>query len=160
MKEDTACFTGHRVIPESQKQEIRRQLEAVVIDLIKEGYVHFRAGGALGFDTMAAETILCLKEKYPFVRLSLILPCASQADHWSNADRGRYQSILTRADQVTYVTHTYRRGCMHIRNRKLVDESSVCVCYLTKQTGGTAYTAAYAKKKGLRVISIGAGGKA
>lgn len=155
MKEDTACFTGHRMIPQSQSQEIRDRLEKAVGHLIKTGYVNFLAGGALGFDTMAAETVLSLKEKYPHVRLFLILPCISQAKNWSEADRRRYQSILIQADQVTYAAHAYRRGCMHARNRQLVEESSACVYYLTKQTGGTAYTVEYAKKKGLLMIPIG-----
>ena len=34
----------------------------------------------------------------------------------------------------------------------LVDNSNVCVCYLTEDTGGTAYTVNYAIKSGLKVI--------
>lgn len=44
-------------------------------------------------------------------------------------------------------------GYMHKRNRYLVDNSSVCVCYLTEDTGGTAYTVNYAIKSGLKVIN-------
>ncbi len=40
------------------------------------------------------------------------------------------------------------------RNRHLVDCSSVCVCYMYKDTGGTAYTADYAYKKGIEVVNI------
>ena len=36
----------------------------------------------------------------------------------------------------------------------LVDRSSVCVAYLKRQNGGTAYTADYAKKQGLEIINI------
>jgi len=42
---------------------------------------------------------------------------------------------------------------MHKRNRHLVDNSSVCVCYLNKENGGTAYTVDYAGKKGLELIN-------
>ena len=44
---------------------------------------------------------------------------------------------------------------MFERNRKLVDMSTYCICYLTKATGGTAYTVKYAKKKNLQIINIG-----
>lgn len=42
------------------------------------------------------------------------------------------------------------------KNRHLVDNSSVCVAYLTRSGGGTAYTVEYAKKHGLKVINIAA----
>lgn len=40
------------------------------------------------------------------------------------------------------------------RNRHLVNSSSVCVCYLTKDTGGTAYTVKDAKQKGLQITNL------
>jgi hypothetical protein len=43
---------------------------------------------------------------------------------------------------------------MQKRNRHLVDNSSVCICYLTKPTGGTAYTVNYARRSGLQVINM------
>ena len=43
---------------------------------------------------------------------------------------------------------------MHRRNRHLVDHSGTCICYLTRSTGGTAYTVDYARKKGLRIINV------
>lgn len=43
---------------------------------------------------------------------------------------------------------------MHRRNRHLVDNSGVCVCYLTRNSGGTAYTVNYAKKQGVNVFNI------
>lgn len=43
---------------------------------------------------------------------------------------------------------------MFKRNRHLVDNSSVCICYQTKETGGTAYTVEYARKHGLRIINL------
>ena len=43
---------------------------------------------------------------------------------------------------------------MFKRNRYLVDHSSLCICYLTRQTGGTAYTFNYAKNKGIEIINI------
>ncbi len=42
---------------------------------------------------------------------------------------------------------------MFKRNRHLVDHSGVCVCYLTKERGGTAYTAQYAQRQGLEIVN-------
>ena len=53
-----------------------------------------------------------------------------------------------------YVASTYGPGCLFERNRRLVDGSGICLCYLTAETGGTAYTVRYARKQGLPVINL------
>ena len=154
MKEKTVCFTGHRTVPFLKKGSITKKLRDALIELIEDGYCNFCAGGALGFDTIAAQTVLDLKNEYPFIRLILVLPCKSQADGWRESDIKKYEEIKACADEVIYTSEHYYRGCMHTRNRHLVNMSSVCVCYLTKQTGGTAYTVDYAESKNLKVINI------
>ena len=59
------------------------------------------------------------------------------------------------ADEVIYTSEEYGYGCMHKRNRRLVDDSSVCICYLTQMNGGTYYTVNYAKASGLKIINLG-----
>lgn len=53
--------------------------------------------------------------------------------------------------KVVYTAEHYYRGCMFKRNRHLVDNSSVCICYLTSDHGGTAYTVRYAQSQQLRL---------
>lgn len=154
MRSKTCCFTGHRRLPESQKEEIAQALESAVLSMIHSGYRYFGAGGALGFDTLAAKTVLRLRQRYPDIRLILVLPCVSQADKWPPVDVAVYRKIMEQADKVVYTSHAYTAGCMFKRNRHLVDHSSVCICYLEKATGGTAYTVDYARKNGLRIINI------
>lgn len=78
LKERTCCFTGHREIPSGAYQHIFNKTEEMVESLIKKGYLFFGAGGALGFDTIAAFTVLKLKERYPDICLILVLPCRNQ----------------------------------------------------------------------------------
>lgn len=73
---------------------------------------------------------------------------------WKAKDITIYEKIKQQADKVVYTSKEYTRGCMHKRNRHLVDNSSICVTYLTEQSGGTAYTVDYAIKHGLTVINI------
>ncbi len=153
-KEKTCCFSGHREIPLPQYAAIRKRLRKTLEALIERGYCFFEAGGALGFDTLAAQTVLELKSAYPQIRLILVLPYLSQAAGWSDKDKAVYEDIKCRADKVVYTAQEYFRGCMHKRNRHLVDNSSVCICYLTKNTGGTAYTVDYADKNELQVINM------
>ena len=155
LKRYTVCFTGHRKMPPEQMDTLARQLKEELTNLIKNGYIYFGAGGALGFDTLAAQTVLELKRNYPHIKLILVLPCLSQTRGWSAVDVEIYENIKRKADKVVYTSQEYTRGCMHKRNRHLVDNSSVCVCYLTEGTGGTAYTVDYAKKNNLTVINLG-----
>lgn len=154
MKNQTCCFTGHRKIPLDQLESVTQRLRDAVIASIKDGYLYFGAGGALGFDTLAAQTVLNLKKDYPQIKLILVLPCKTQARGWKQEVIEEYNRILKAADKVVYTSQDYYSGCMHKRNRHLVDNSSLCICYLNSNTGGTAYTVDYAKSVGCRVSNI------
>lgn len=154
MREKTCCFTGHRQIPAREAEVIQKRLETTVTSLYQRGVCYYGAGGARGFDTLAALTVLRLRKTCPGMKLILVLPCLSQARGWLNRDIDLYESIKTQANKVVYTSREYFSGCMHKRNRHLVDHSSVCVCYLTRQTGGTAYTVDYAKACGLNIINL------
>lgn len=155
MREETACFTGHRTIPAHQRGCLAHRLRKAVEEAISRGYRFFGAGGALGFDTLAAQTVLELKKEHPHIRLILVLPCLSQAEGWNAQQRQTYEEIKAQADKVVYTSQGYHRGCMHVRNRHLVDHSSLCISYLTQGTGGTAYTVRYAAAQGLDVVNLG-----
>ena len=150
----TCCFTAHRVIPSGEKETIRHLLETAIEKAIQDGYRFFGAGGALGFDTLAAQTVLTLKQQYPHIRLILVLPCVDQTTGWKQDDIDEYERIKSLADKVVYTSTEYTYGCMHKRNRHLVDNSSLCICYLTKLSGGTAYTVRYAESKKISVFNL------
>lgn len=136
MKNQTCCFTGHRKIPLDQLESVTQRLRDAVIASIKDGYLYFGAGGALGFDTLAAQTVLDLKKDYPQIKLILVLPCKTQTRGWRQEDIEEYNRIIRAADKVVYTSNNYYNGCMQIRNRHLVEYSSLCICYLNKTTGG------------------------
>lgn len=153
-KERTCCFTGHRDLPVEQYQNIVAKAEETIEILIKKRYRYFGTGGALGFDTIAALAVLKLKERYPDIRLIFVLPCLSQTQSWSKKDIEVYESLKRQTDKIVYTSQEYTRGCMHKRNRHLVDNSLVCIAFLTESKGGTAYTVDYAKKHGLSIVNI------
>lgn len=154
MREKTVCFTGHRIIPPEKRASLSAQLLNEIQALVEDGYRYFGAGGALGFDTLAAQAVLQLRHNFPQIRLILVLPCKEQTRGWPTADADTYNEILHQADKVVYTAEHYYRGCMFKRNRHLVDNSSVCICYLTSNHGGTAYTVHYAQSQQLKVINL------
>ena len=153
-KNIACCFTGHRKIPQKKYVQIQEKLRDEIVTAIQNGYNFFYAGGAIGFDTMAAQAVLELKTQYPHIKLILVLPCVNQTDGWEQSDIDEYERIRDLADEVIYTSEEYKKGCMHKRNRYLVDHSSLCICYMTRKSGGTAYTVEYATSNGLKIINI------
>ena len=153
--ETTFCaFSGHRIIPEEAVEPLRRLLREKIASLTAEGVCGFLCGGAMGFDTLAAEMVLEARSRFPEVTLTLALPCPEQADRWPYRAKKHYEAIRDAADEVIYVSERYTRFCMMQRNRYLVDHASMLLCYLTEQSGGTAGTVKYALQKGVRVENL------
>ena len=132
MKEKTCCLTGHRKIIDNTL-EIKTSLKTVLVKLIESGYTYFGTGGALGFDCLAAETILELKNTYPHIKLILVLPCYAHNRYWLKYEIEYFENIKTQADKIKYTSKNYYKGCMQERNRHLVKHSSVCVCYSRRE---------------------------
>lgn len=157
------CFTGHRPadLPGGGNEAspdmigLKLLLFHTVEDAIAAGVTDFYAGGAKGFDTIAAEAVLSCKQLHPQVHLHLALPAKTQADSWAVADKARYQTILSCADSVFYASEAdLTTASMHRRNRYLVDHADCCIAYLAKQTGGTWYTLQYAMQHDIPLVNL------
>ena len=132
-------FTGHRDLP-ADHEALRAALRRHITALYADGYTDFLSGGAMGFDLLAAEAVLELRPVLPEMRLLMILPCEGQDRAYPPGDKLRYRAALDQADLVRYTAHTYYKGCMLARNRVLAEAADFCLCWLTRSTGGTAYT--------------------
>ncbi|MBO5136419.1 MAG: DUF1273 family protein [Clostridia bacterium] len=154
IKSKTCSFTGHRIVDSLSSPKIMSGLLDTCEDLIKKGFDTFISGGARGFDLLAAEAILTLKKTHPHIRLVMALPCRNQTQGWGKADKERYENILSLCDQTEYISENYFEGCMQIRNRFMINNSSICVAYLKNARGGTYSTVLYAKEQGIQVINL------
>lgn len=150
------CFTGHRNIPSKVRPELENVLKAFVLSLYERGARVFKAGGAVGFDTMAALAVLDLKaeKKDDSVKLVLCLPAPDQANRYTEYDRIIYNMIKERADSVTYSASHSTTESYYARNRKLVEGSDACVAFCTVQHGGTYYTCRAALLSGVEFINL------
>lgn len=154
MKNQTCCFTGHRKISFEKIPSLREKLVVMIEYFIKMGIRYFGCGGVLGFDTIAAQSVIECRKRYPHIRLILILPCKEQDRFWLPKDQAMYKRIIGASNKVVYTSSSYYNGCMQKRNCFLVDNSSICVCYLTEETGGTAYTVSDAARKKCTIINL------
>ena len=151
----SCSFTGHRKIPPEEQGTLKIKLYNLCENLItKNGVSYFYCGGAIGFDTLAANVILSLKDKYPNISLILSLPCKDQADKWNYNDKRAYEYILSFADEIIYLSETYNDKCMHKRNKYLVDNALYIITYLRKEKSGTQFTRNYAIKQNSVVIDL------
>jgi uncharacterized phage-like protein YoqJ len=153
----TVCFTGHRTLTESETNTVTLRLDKTIRYLVQNcGTRDFYAGGALGFDTISALAVLEAKKEFPEIALHILVPCRGQDSKWSASERKLYEKINNAADSVELLSERYYRGCMHARNRALLDAGALCVCCLREgtTTGGTAYTVKTAVRRGIPVINL------
>jgi uncharacterized phage-like protein YoqJ len=152
MRNKTCFFTGHRALDEKKVRPLVR--DEIIKAYKSSGHCRFfGAGGALGFDMIAAEEVLAARYLYPDIRLILVLPYPDYMRRWKPEDQKRMNDIIFSADKVVYVSSSYSKDAYLARNRRMADCSSRCICYKTKETGGTAYTLSYVKsliKKGFK----------
>lgn len=153
-KNFTCCFTGHRQIEQGDREILPLAIESAMRQLISKGYFIFAAGGARGFDTIAAETVLALKDEFSQLRLIIVAPCADQANGWESSDRLRYERLRQAADEYICLESAYTNNCMRRRNRYLVEMSSACLAYCLRGRSGSSQTVNFANEQGLEVINI------
>ena len=158
------CFTGHRPakLPwrydESNTacKKLKKELAFWITKLIEFGVTDFYTGMAMGVDIWAAEIVLGLKKKYRdrTIRLTAVIPFEGQQNKWTGEWKKRYSDILKAADSKIVLQQQYTRGCLHARNRYMVDNSSFIIAVFNGEEGGTKYTIEYAQKKQLRIKII------
>ncbi|MBQ9383675.1 MAG: DUF1273 family protein [Ruminiclostridium sp.] len=148
-------FTGHRHIDTNKYRPILTQ---TLEELILDGSDMFYAGGAMGFDTLAAQTVIELKASYPWITLVLLLPCPpeEQASRFTEYQRDEYYEILRNADRSVTISPHYAADCMKKRNMELINRAEICVCCYNESLfkSGTGQTVRMAVNKGIQVINL------
>lgn len=154
-KSKSLAFTGHRTIPVERQNEIRARLVEAVSLACKSGITYFYSGMAMGFDLMAAETVLSLKGKYPEIRFIAVVPFIRQSCRWSSIEKEHHQRIISQADRVIVLSEHYFKGCLLRRNDFMLEHScSLIAFYDGKPYGGTFYTCREAVKKGMDILNL------
>jgi len=149
-KEHTCCVTGHRDIPKEKEDIIRGALTRAVQAAIAGGYNHFISGFAAGIDLMFAEIVVSLKDSH-----AITLEAAIPYSRRMNTPDKMFRRLIGECDIVRVHSAEYSKGCFMVRNRYMVDESSLVIAvYDGRKTGGTAATVRYAMKLGRTVKQI------
>lgn len=153
-RQHTCCFTGHREIEPQHREQLPQLLEAVIRLMVRDGYYTFLTGGALGFDTLAADTVLRLKAEYGHMRLIVVSPYGGQSDNWNRAQADHFEWVRQSADNFVCLEAGYSPGCMKRRNYYMVERSAICAYYCLRSRSGAAQTMRYAQQCGLELVDL------
>lgn len=150
----TCSFTGHRRIEAEHAKKLSDLLSRAVNYAYENGCRRFIAGGAIGFDTLAAREVIKFRISHPDVLLVLALPCLNQDEHWSQAQKDSYSYTLASADEVIYLSEEYTDTCMKERNRYLAEEADILIAYASRAASGAGQTVRMAKQRGIEVYNL------
>ena len=147
-------FTGHRTIPDGHRKSLSALLARAVEYAYNQGCRNFFAGGAVGFDTLAAREVIRFRVSHPDVKLILLLPCTNQNELWSDTDTDAYDYTLSVADEVRYVSELYTKSCMQKRNRALAEACDIMIAYVGRPRSGAGQTVRIAEELGKKVYNL------
>lgn len=146
----TCCITGHREIPAEKLAWVEERLQYELLHAVQAGYTHFVSGFAAGADLIFANAVVGMKEQFP-VTLEAAIPYPGRL---KTPDRV-FHALLEKCDIVRIHSNQYCRQCYQIRNRYMVDVSSLVIAvYDGRQIGGTAATIRYARQIGRNIREI------
>ena len=149
-KEHTCCVTGHRDIPVEKVPYVQDKLYQELLQTIQDGCMHFVSGFASGVDLIFAGIVAGLKQKYP-ITLEAAIPYPGRM----NTPDKEFQRLLKECDIVKVHTEQYSKSCYMVRNRYMVDCSTLVIAvHDSRKIGGTAATISYAHRMNRDVREI------
>ena len=133
--------------------DVKKKLENEFLSQIKNGINTFLVGMAVGFDAICFQILekIRLNEN---IKIIACIPCEEQSKKFSYQQKLEYNRQVNSADDKIILSKEYTPYCMMKRNMFMVDNSSVLVCYLRENKGGTFNTVNYAKTQGLQIIKV------
>ncbi len=149
-KSKACAFTGHRRIPYSFEISL---LKEAINQALERGYDTFLVGMALGFDTIAFQTLEKIREESD-IKIVACIPCKDQDLKFNGTQKKEYSRMVNSADYRIVLNEKYDDGCMMERNRFMVDNSSLLIAYQTQNFGGSYATVKYALTRGVEVIKL------
>ncbi len=164
MYKNIVCLSGHRPksLPWGYNENMycckvfKEDLEKIFINAIEYGIHTFLTGMAEGFDMIATEILIKLKEKYKHIRIIAVIPCKNQEAKWRFSQQIRYRRILRKCDNKIVLLNQYEKDCMIEGNKYMILRSEFCIACWNGNPSGTGKAVQFAmeNKKRVRIIDI------
>ena len=137
-------FIGHRDAPGELLPHIRAAAEELIV---RKGVTDFYVGSRGNFDRLAAAAVRELRERYPQVRLFLVLAYLPPAGE--GLPEGFTGSVFPEG-----LERAPRRFAILRANRAMVDSCPFLIAYAPHATGNARKVVDYARGKGRKVIEV------
>ena len=138
MKEKICSFCGHRDADSSLRAQIKETITDIIVN---EGITIFYSGGIGNFDMLCESVVRELKRTYP-LKLYLIMQYMTQK---INRD-GKYYKELYDDIIIPDLGEVHYKRAITERNRWMVEQSDVILCYIYRSSGGAYQMYHYAQK--------------
>lgn len=123
------------------------ELKREIMMAIDDGFNIFLCGGAQGVDTWAANIILELKEKYPYIKLILVIPFEGYNSFVTEIN---YSRTIKYADEIIVVGAEKGVKGFTKRDHYMIDRSERVIAVYDERSkikSGTYRAVQYAEKK-------------
>lgn len=139
----TAVFIGHSDTYGLSEEKLRKS----IIYYINCGVTQFFNGGQGGFDRLCAKTVFELKNYYPYIKNSLIIPYPN----FKIFEKKYFDEIIFPDNLEKH----YYKYAIPERNKYMVDKSEVAICFINHGWGNAVKTFEFALKKNLETVNLG-----
>lgn len=147
MDEQICCGFGHRIMLIDVEKLLREMLER----LTAQGVTEFCTGGMGEFDELFAQTVRSIKRNDHRLRLLLVLPYLTRQVATERAwYETQYDEILIPAE----LDGVHPKAAIALRNRWMVDRSSIVIAASRRDYGGAAEAVRYAESTGKEVLRL------
>lgn len=139
------CFFGHRDTPDSINLALRSTLEDLITT---EGVTNFLVGNQGNFDSLVLRTLRELQQVYPQICYHVVLA-------YLPTGKGEY-TPYTQEETILPegIEQVHPRYAISRRNRWMVQQADMMVCYITHNHGGAAQFVEMARRRGKHIINI------
>ena len=145
---DTAVvcsFFGHRNAPQSLCHTIRENIENLIL---QRNVDCFMVGNQGDFDYMVLKALRQLKQEYPHIYYNVVLAyLPTQKQEYEAYDP--LETFLPEGIETVP-----RRFAISWRNRWMVKESEIIICYIDHTWGGAVQYIKYAQNQGKEIINL------
>ena len=158
MREKTFCFSGHRNIPKDDLPMVEQRTKEQILRLLDQGFTVGITGGATGYDLLSLRLLIEIRNEHKELQIWGVFPFSGYDSKWTLAQREEYAALIPQLDKLVYTVPADKASSEAFleRNRKMVEGSSVLICYYNenRRRSGTGQCVRYAQKLGLEVINI------
>ena len=138
------AFIGHRLV---LKEGIFELLLTETERQIKAGCLAFTMGTHGEFDRLALSACRLLRERYPEMRIEVVLSSPT------SANSGRYGDV----DTVLYdIEELHYKRRIAWSNRRMIDGCDTLICYVDEAAyrSGAKTALRYAQKRGVNILNL------